>query len=58
MTDHIVRSFDEQLRRLTQLVEDMGKLTSEQLKAALEAIISQGAWKNRRHEPVKVQYDG
>lgn len=38
MTDHIVRSFDEQLRRLTQLVEDMGKLTSEQLKAALEAI--------------------
>jgi phosphate transport system protein len=38
MIDHIVRSFDEQLRRLKQLVEGMGKLTSEQLKAALDAL--------------------
>jgi phosphate transport system protein len=38
VTNHIVKSFDEQLRRLKQLVEGMGKLTSEQLKAAIEAI--------------------
>ena len=38
MTDHTVKSFDEQLRRLKQLVEGMGKLTGEQLKAAIEAI--------------------
>jgi phosphate transport system protein len=36
--DHIVRSFDEQLRRLNQLVEEMGKLTCEQLKGALDAV--------------------
>jgi phosphate transport system protein len=33
-----VKSFDEQLRRLKQLVEEMGQLTGEQLKAALEAV--------------------
>ncbi|MFZ1101951.1 MAG: PhoU domain-containing protein [Hyphomicrobiaceae bacterium] len=38
VTDHTVKSFDEQLRRLKQLVEGMGKLTGEQLKAAIEAI--------------------
>jgi phosphate transport system protein len=38
VTNHIVKSFDEQLRRLKQLVEGMGKLTCEQLKAALDAV--------------------
>ena len=38
MTDHIVRSFDEQLRRLKQPVEGMGKLTGEQVRAALDAV--------------------
>jgi phosphate transport system protein len=38
VTDHIVRSFDEQLRRLKRLAEAMGRLTNEQLKAALDAV--------------------
>lgn len=38
MTNHIVKSFDEELRRLKQLVKEMGKLTSEQLDAALDAV--------------------
>jgi phosphate transport system protein len=38
MTNHIVRSFDEQLRELKQLVERMGKLTRDQLKGALDAV--------------------
>ncbi len=38
MSNHIVRSFDEQLRHLKQLVEQMGKLTTEQLKGALDAL--------------------
>jgi phosphate transport system protein len=37
VTPHIVKSFDEQLRRLKRLVEEMGQLTGAQLKAALDA---------------------
>ncbi|MFN3744896.1 MAG: phosphate signaling complex protein PhoU [Hyphomicrobiaceae bacterium] len=38
MSNHIVRSLDEQLHQLRQLVEKMGTLAGEQLKAALDAI--------------------
>lgn len=38
MTDHIVKSFDDELHRLKQLVARMGKLTGEQLKGALDAV--------------------
>ena len=38
MTNHIVKSFDEELRRLKELVKGMGILTSEQLKAAVDAV--------------------
>jgi phosphate transport system protein len=38
MTNHIVKSFDEQLRQLRRLVEGMGKLTCEQMKGAIEAV--------------------
>ncbi len=38
MTDHIVKSFDQELHRLKEMVETMGRLTCEQLKAAVDAI--------------------
>jgi phosphate transport system protein len=38
VTTHIVKSFDEQLRRLKRLVEEMGQLTGAQLKATLDAV--------------------
>ena len=38
MTNHVVKSFDEQLHRLRRLVEGMGKLTCEQLKATVDAV--------------------
>ena len=38
MSNHIVKSLDEQLYRLRHLVERMGKLASEQLQAALDAL--------------------
>ena len=38
MSDHTVRSFDEQLQALSTLVAQMGGLTEAQLAAAIEAI--------------------
>ena len=38
MTDHTVKSFDEELRRLRQMTIDMGKLACRQLDAVLDAV--------------------
>jgi phosphate transport system protein len=38
MTDHIVKAFDQELRRLKEMVETMGRLACEQLKSAVDAI--------------------
>jgi phosphate transport system protein len=38
MSNHIVKSLDEQLHQLRRLVEKMGSLASEQLESALDAI--------------------
>jgi phosphate transport system protein len=38
MTDHTVKSFDEELRRLEEMVQEMGRLACEQIKAAVGAI--------------------
>ena len=38
MTDHTVKSFDQELHRLKEMVETMGSLACEQLKAAVDAI--------------------
>jgi len=38
MTDHTVKSFDQELQRLKEMVKTMGRLTSGQLKAAVDAI--------------------
>ncbi|HVO02104.1 MAG TPA: phosphate signaling complex protein PhoU [Candidatus Cybelea sp.] len=38
MTEHMIRSFDEELRRLKYLVEEMGKFTQGQLVAIVEAM--------------------
>jgi phosphate transport system protein len=38
MIDHTVKSFDQELNRLKDMVKTMGKLTCEQLKAGVDAI--------------------
>jgi phosphate transport system protein len=38
MTDHTVRSFDQELDSLKEMLKAMGKLTCQQLKAAVDAI--------------------
>ncbi|KAB2911273.1 MAG: phosphate signaling complex protein PhoU [Hyphomicrobiaceae bacterium] len=38
MADHIVKSFDQELNRLKEMVETMGRLTCEQLKTAVDAV--------------------
>ena len=37
MTDHLIKSYEQELSRLTDIITGMGKLTSEQLAAAIEA---------------------
>jgi phosphate transport system protein len=37
MTDHVIKSYEEELSRLTGMITAMGSLTSEQLEAAIDA---------------------
>ena len=39
-TEHLVRSFDQQLRRLSQLLTDMGGIVENQLAQARQAILN------------------
>ena len=38
-SNHIVKSFDEQLRRLDNLIAEMGGLAEVQLSEAIEAMV-------------------
>jgi len=42
-TEHTVKSFDEELKRLSDLVAQMGGLAEAQLQAAIEALVSRDA---------------
>jgi phosphate transport system protein len=43
MTEHTVKSFDEELKRLGDLVAQMGGLAEAQLQAAIESLVSRDA---------------
>ena len=43
MTEHTVKSFDEELKRLGDMVSQMGGLAESQLKAAIEALVGRDA---------------
>ena len=40
MTEHVIRQYEDELRRLRQMALTMGTLTGEQLDAALGAMVS------------------
>ena len=42
-TEHIVKSFDEELKQLSQMVAQMGGLAESQLQAAIEALVARDA---------------
>jgi phosphate transport system protein len=42
-TEHTVKSFDEELKRLSDLVAQMGGLAEAQLQAAIESLVSRDA---------------
>ena len=42
-TEHIVKSFDEELKQLSQMVAQMGGLAEAQLQAAIEALVARDA---------------
>ncbi len=42
-TDHIVKSYDDELKHLSQLVAQMGGLAEAQLQAAIEALVARDA---------------
>lgn len=42
-SEHIVKSFDEELKQLSQMVAQMGGLAESQLQAAIEALVARDA---------------
>ncbi len=38
-SEHIIKSYDEELRRLTATITQMGGLAESQLAAAIEAVV-------------------
>jgi phosphate transport system protein len=42
-TEHIVKSFDDELKQLSQMVAQMGGLAESQLQAAIEALVARDA---------------
>jgi phosphate transport system protein len=42
-TEHIVKSFDDELKRLSQMVAQMGGLAEAQLQTAIEALVARDA---------------
>jgi phosphate transport system protein len=42
-SEHIVKSFDDELKRLSQMVAQMGGLAEAQLQAAIEALVARDA---------------
>jgi phosphate transport system protein len=42
-TEHIVKSFDDELKQLSQMVAQMGGLAEAQLQAAIEALVARDA---------------